>query len=133
MRDAADIHPVEEERLPWPDGWDAARDPADAWRCRMMWCAVVSACVMSMLRAHLSPRAMDRPVRRSDPLHKDGPAVGPGWLGSRDFHMTCALAGLDGAAVEHRLRRAMATPEGTRAMMERMHSGQGWWGARDAA
>ncbi len=29
----------------------------------------------------------------------------PGWIGSRDFHMVCALAGLDGDAVASALDR----------------------------
>lgn len=30
------------------------------------------------------------------------------WVGSRDFHMVCALAGFDGRRVEARLRRRLA-------------------------
>lgn len=30
------------------------------------------------------------------------------WVGSRDFHMVCALAGFDGRRIEQRLRRRLA-------------------------
>lgn len=30
------------------------------------------------------------------------------WIGTRDFHKTCALAGLDGVAVEQKLRHRLA-------------------------
>jgi hypothetical protein len=32
-------------------------------------------------------------------LHDAAKGDDPGWLGSRDFHMVCALAGLDPGAV----------------------------------
>jgi hypothetical protein len=130
MLDAAP-QPIEEERLPWPDDWVTSRDPADHYRCQMMWCSVLSQCVASMLNRFLQPRTVTRDERRSQALYKDGPVVSTDWLGSRDFHMICALAGFDGVAVCERLTRAMETPQGARAVLESLHSGQGRWGARN--
>jgi hypothetical protein len=130
MLDAAP-HPIEEDRLPWPDDWVTSRDPADYYRCHMMWCSVLSQCVASMLNVFLQPRTVTRDERRSHALYKDGPVVSTDWLGSRDFHMICALAGFDGVAVFERLTRAMETPQSARAVLESLHSGQGRWGARN--
>lgn len=128
--DAFDAH-LAEDRLPWPDGWDQSRDPADMLRCRMMWCAVLSVCIHAVLTQALRERPPTRDERhRSSRLRqRDLP---DGWIGSRDFHMICALAGFDGVAMAERLRVALATPEGCQAMIDRLHSGQGRWGARDA-
>jgi hypothetical protein len=131
MLDAA-IHPVEEERLPWPDDWAISRDPADAYRCRAMWCGVLIACLTSMLTAYLQPRTLRGQERRSQSTLRDGPDIGPGFVGSRDFHMICALAGFDGTAMKERLLRAMETPQGARHILYTLHQGQGRWGARDA-
>jgi hypothetical protein len=131
MLDAA-IHSVEEERLPWPDDWATSRDPADAYRCRAMWCSVLIYCLTSMLTELLQHRSVFVEERRNQSTLRDGAAVGPGWVGSRDFHMICALAGFDGTAMKERLLRAMETPQGARHILHALHSGQGRWGARDA-
>jgi hypothetical protein len=54
--------------------------------CRALWCAVIE----DQFRLAVAPRASDLP-REIDSARR--------WFGSRDFFMTCALAGLDGAWV----------------------------------
>ncbi len=131
MLDAA-IHLVEEERLPWPADWATSRDPADAYRCRAMWCGVLIACLSSAITEFLQPRALpeEKHTNRRDLRGETG--IAPRWIGSRDFHMICALAGFDGVAIRERLQRAMETPQGARKFLQDLHSGQGRWGARDA-
>lgn len=66
----------------------------DIWppACRRLWCAVIA----EQLSLVVSPAAADKAVD-IDRARR--------WFGSRDFFTVCALAGLDGEAVLHGVRR----------------------------
>lgn len=94
-RDAADP-----DRMPWPADWLTTRDPGDWAKCRALWCSVLLSCVRDALKGN----------------HVDKSTVAQtyvataGWIGSRDFHMVCALAGVDGVAVADRLAQIGRDP-----------------------
>lgn len=97
------------ERLPWPERWWTERDSGDYRACRELWAASLLHC----LRAALGLESYN------DSYLGKGTMVGIGWIGSRDFHMVCALAGLDGSAVEYRLKTVAEDPAALAALMQR--------------
>jgi hypothetical protein len=79
-----------------------APDQIDLRACRQLWCEV-----MLIMWRDVFP---ERPVAAYHNIVSNGPPSGAVhrtallWFGSRDFHMVCALAGLDGSAVLDRFR-----------------------------
>lgn len=90
--------PQEVERMPWPESWFSTNDPADGARCRHLWAAVLTSCLIGALTDRLDRK------RRAD--------VPESWIGSASFHMICEMAGFDSRAIEDRVRDKMATDEG---------------------
>ena len=88
-------HQAQPDRLPWPDDWFDRRDPGDAAACQRLWGAVLLTCIRSAIGASADEDNGNTYVS----------AVPSGWVGSRDFHIVCALAGFDGQAVSDRVRR----------------------------
>lgn len=80
------------DREPWPDDWFEYTDSGQIEACRKLWCQVLLSCVRAALNVDGSN---DRQNSRPVPFD---------WIGSRDFHMICALAGFDGVAVAERLQ-----------------------------
>jgi hypothetical protein len=64
---------------------------------RHIWVGVLSQAVRDIFRTAVSKYGCD------ELDHK----AALSWIGSRDFHKVCALAGLDGTAVEAKLRRRL--------------------------
>ena len=95
-------------RLPWePEWWRSDELPMQHKRCLLMW--------QTALRDLLADALRD--VLGLKPLPNLTTSAGTrAWLGSRDFHMVCALAGLDGGAVEDRVMAAIATDAGAAAL-----------------
>lgn len=62
-----------------------------------LWVSVLSQAVRDIFRTASSPDGC------SEIEHRAALA----WIGSRDFHQVCALAGFDGVAVAGRLRRRL--------------------------
>jgi len=91
------------DRLPWPESWWHTPDSGVANSCRAMWQTALRELLADALRdvIGLKPRA--------DVITC---SANRAWLGSRDFHMVCALAGMDGIAVEDRVTAAIATEAG---------------------
>ena len=85
----------EATRPAWPDSWFDARDPGDVTACRKLWASALLACIRDVVQELHGSKGFDR---------KRVPASS-GWVGSRDFHEVCALAGVDGVAVADRLAR----------------------------
>ena len=79
----------------WPDSWFDARDPGDVTACRKLWASALLACIRDVVQDRHGSKGFDQ---------KRVP-VSSGWIGSRDFHEVCALAGVDGIAVADRLAR----------------------------
>lgn len=74
----------------------ARRLPVCAEAARALWITVLHIALdeaAGRLRTYHEPEKRERALREAE-----------GWIGSRDFHMVCALAGLDGAAVLARFR-----------------------------
>lgn len=71
---------------------------AEAEVCRRLWVAVVAQAAHDLLAPRL------RGIQPNAEATARGQVLA--WLGSRDFHRVCALAGLDGATVAARLRAA---------------------------
>lgn len=76
----------------------------EAEACRQVWLAVLAQAVRDIFAPSAFNTRSDR--RAEEKLLVQHKAEQ--WIGSRDFHRTCALAGLDGTKVEARLRRRMA-------------------------
>jgi hypothetical protein len=88
-------------RMPWPESWWERADPADVQACFDLWGYVLSHCLLSAIEEILSlPQPSGQYAYRS---------IERGWIGSRDFHIVCSLAGFDGAAVAEAVAR---DPEG---------------------
>lgn len=86
-------------RLPWPDDWFAHTDSGQIAACRGLWNSVLLSCIRSVFGA-LGVGEEQAGNKRLE----------ASWIGSRDFHMVCALCGLDGVAVQSRLRRMASDP-----------------------
>lgn len=110
-------------RLPWPDDWITRRDPGDADACRRMWGACLISCLHSVLKEAMAEFA--RGPKKPRLQRNEGRPVLNGWIGSRDFHMVCALSGLDGVAVEEGVKAALQTNAACEAMFAALHSGHG--------
>lgn len=80
---------------------EPAQLAAQAQTCRHLWAAVL---VQAMRDIFTPINAEAYEVARYRMQNRQAIA----WLGSRDFHQVCALAGLDGTAVEARVRRRLA-------------------------
>lgn len=94
------------ERLPWPDDWLRTKDSGQITACRALWQSVLLSCIRAAfeevtdyLRLSKSRLAPVKHEKTTAELFQST------WIGTRDFHMVCALAGLDGSAVQSRLRR----------------------------
>ena len=86
----------EATRPAWPDSWFDARDPGDVSACRKLWASVLLACIRDVVQDLQGSEGFDQ---------KRVPVASSSWIGSRDFHEVCALAGVDGVAVADRLAR----------------------------
>lgn len=97
------------ERDPWPEDWAERRDPGDYRACRRLW--------IGRLRLMLHDVAVRgaKGHRVTDGLRRLAPAD---WLGTRDFHMTAALAGFDGEAIRDAMISRMADPDSARALAD---------------
>ena len=84
--------------MPWPESWLNSNDPLDGARCRGLWQAVMTSCLIGALDDHLDPK------RRAD--------VPESWIGGASFRMIADMAGLDAEAIEDRVRIHMRTREG---------------------
>tara|TARA_R110002126_G_scaffold216367_2_gene362424 strand:- start:2266 stop:2694 length:429 start_codon:yes stop_codon:yes gene_type:complete len=109
--DAADLT---DTRPDWPEDWQTRRDAEDAVACQRLWQALLMACLRDAVEDLLSPRCRPTPAQR-----KLGMAPA-GWIHSRDFHMTCALAGVEGAAVAALVDQAVARPGGLADLAARL-------------
>lgn len=122
MGDLLIFHPDDRARATALDRRGAERDPEDAERCRVLWAAVLVECLVSALEAKLwrlsAPGARRRPFSLTQ-----GAPVGEGWIGGRDFHMVCALAGLDGKAVEDALAGHLASAAGIDRLLAALGKG----------
>lgn len=76
----------------------------EAIACRQIWIGVLLQACRDML--FLRPRSDGI----SGPKQAEIDAA-RAWVGSRDFHKVCALAGLDGTSVEAALKRRLAEKE----------------------
>jgi hypothetical protein len=80
----------------------APHDPgALAWQARaarQLWLSVLVQACRDIFRTAASKYGCDLAEHRA--------AIA--WIGSRDFHRVCALAGMDGAATAARLKRRLA-------------------------
>jgi hypothetical protein len=107
LRDMLDeLQIAQPDRLEWPDSWFGRVDPGDADACQQLWCAALLTCIRSavgLLPDDVNGSGHSRPV-------------GSSWIGSRDFHTMCALAGVDGEACVYRLSRLQCDPEMHRAL-----------------
>jgi hypothetical protein len=90
------------DRLPWPDDWFDHTDSGQAQACRDLWGAALIACIRTALDA--TGVYDGRPSRETVNLSSS-------WFRSSDFHMMCALAGLDGVACMNRLIDPDRVPE----------------------
>lgn len=106
-----EIHRDDPDRLPWPDDWISRRDPADAHACRKLWVSVLIFCAQGALEG----RARD--LRSGVGV---GDAVTSSIIGTEDFQMICALAGLDGDALIGALAHCWPDPDLCEAMLERL-------------
>lgn len=91
---------VDVSRPAWPEyWWTGGADSEDFRACRALWCDVLRNALLDELA-------------RGDAAAKKGhpPEHDVHWLGSRDFRMVCALAGVDAAAVEAQVRRMLREP-----------------------
>ena len=96
------------ERLPWPADWLDVRTSGEVRACRTLWQAVLMSCLRSAMGE----------ITSFD--HQSGSQqVSVSWIGGRDFHLVCALAGFDGDAVASRLAKMRETPEGVAGFLER--------------
>ncbi|MCB5199037.1 hypothetical protein LGQ03_07275 [Loktanella sp. TSTF-M6] len=91
----------DENRMPWPDDWFDGVDPAHVKGCRALWASALLALIRDAF---------------STPTFNQTQTLGKiratsSWIGSRDFHMVCALAGLDSVAVLDRCNRFAAGDE----------------------
>lgn len=76
---------------------EARRHEPDPAACAELWCAV--------LWVSLTDVAEEERYGTSKRLANAGRGASKHWVGSRDFRMVCALAGLDPDAVEQAVRR----------------------------
>lgn len=96
----AEQQAADPDRLPWPSDWLSGPNPYDWIMCRRMWCAVLLTCIRDALKvAHIDKSTVAERY-----------AASSGWIGSKDFHMVCALAGVDGVAFSDRLARIAKDP-----------------------
>lgn len=110
-------------RLPWPEDWWDRTDPGHWDACRKLWAFALLKQIEDMLIVTLRRAAgTERSGQRRDVSSNVGIRTQPEWVGCRDFHMVCALAGLDGEASADALRPAMADPALARAMLDRVRS-----------
>lgn len=70
-------------------------DEPEAKDCRALWAAVLFEMWRSVFQPHFDATVGERQQSIA-------------WFGSRDMHMVCALAGLDGDAVRDRFKAALA-------------------------
>lgn len=109
-------------RMPWPSRWFDTVDPGDVSACRALWACVLASCLKGAIAD-----ACQRADRGN--FMGQGGAVSAHWIGSRDFHMVCALAGLDGIFVLDQVEAALALKG---AALDRMDSQLGLVGARSS-
>lgn len=82
------------DRLPWPEDWFDRTDSGQAQACRDLWGAALLACVR---------HAIGAAGMTDTRLNAGARILNVDWFRSKDFHMMCALAGLDGVAMMDRL------------------------------
>jgi hypothetical protein len=95
------------DRMPWPDDWLTRREVPDVRACLALWGEALRRMLLS---------ACDTVVRH----HMEPSGVGSGWVGSRDFHEVCALAGLNGVAIEEKVRPLLQSAESAKALRDRL-------------
>lgn len=78
--------------------------PVEAAACGSLWAAVLHQALKDIHDAQTGG-----PMRSAP--YGGGRQPRPEWVGSRDFHMTCALAGLDGTAVAEAFRAGRFVPQ----------------------
>ncbi len=76
-------------------------DPAAAQACRHVWINVVLQAARDLF-----PDPQRKPSTETRHAKRNAIAA-EHWLGSRDFHKICSLAGLDGSRVETALRNRL--------------------------
>lgn len=81
------------DRMPWAESWFDQTDPGEIAACRKLWCSVLLSCIRAALGLEVG---VDQRNCKAIPLS---------WIGSKDFHIVCALAGFDGTAIADRLGR----------------------------
>lgn len=109
------VEPVTRE--PWPASWFAVNDPADAYRCQQMWGEALRLLLIDVckdVQAVFERQAVWDAMRTKHGLR---PIIRPSWVTSADFHLVCALAGLDGEAVADRVTAKLRTAEGAAEMI----------------
>lgn len=90
----AELQEAQPDRLPWPDDWFDHTDSGQIKACRSIWGAALLACIR---------HALDASGMTDKRLNAGARVLNVDWFRSRDFHMMCALAGLDGVAMMDRL------------------------------
>lgn len=111
----AELGAAQPERAQWPERWWTDNDPDDGLRCRDMWAEALRICLIDICEQVCEDFAAQafwdgtpEPLRHGRPR----PLVRMHWIGTPDFMMVCALAGLDGDAVAGRVKRQMQTAQG---------------------
>ena len=95
-------------------------DPIGAARCRQVWCNVVLQAAADILTVPKIEPGFSA-YRPSTVEHWQAVS----WLGSRDFRLVCALAGLEPSAVEQGLRRRLAEVVSGKVTMRELFRSRG--------
>jgi hypothetical protein len=106
------------DRAPWPEEWFATNDPAHGYRCQRMWAECLRMSLLDVCETYCKDCDRRDAWDRASDVFRQGPRpeVRPSWVGSADFHLVCALAGLDGDAVAQRVKAKLVSRDGAAAM-----------------
>jgi hypothetical protein len=110
----AETDDLNNTRPDWPEDWATRREAGDAVACQRLWQAMLMACLRDAVEDLLSPRLKPTPAQRNLGMAPSG------WIHSRDFYMTCALAGVEGEAVAALVDQAVARPGGLADLAARL-------------
>lgn len=108
----------EPDRTPWPEDWFAGADPADTARCQRMWAECLRLSLLDVCETYCKDCDRRDAWDRASGVFRRGPRpdVRPSWIGSSDFHLVCAMAGLDGEPVAERVKAKLISREGAAEM-----------------
>lgn len=113
IRDICDARAIEHgddpHFVPWPDSWFTENDVGDARACKELFGEVLLVGLRDVLTGEFS-------AARAKLAGKC--RVSDSWVGTRDFHTVCALAGIDGLALAQRLANPAQRAEMAKRLLD---------------